>query len=70
VVWLRVTVAFPGYSNINSVLAKNHVNILGQYLKTNEHVGYVITDINNIYDQEVINELSCIEHTIKFRMLY
>jgi len=61
----------PGVlANINNVLAKNHVNILGQYLKTNEQVGYVITDINKAYDKEVINELRSISNTIKFRMLY
>jgi len=61
----------PGVlANINNVLAKNHVNILGQYLKTNEQVGYVITDINKGYDKGVINELRSITHTIKFRMLY
>ena len=49
---------------------QHHVNILGQYLKTNEHIGYVITDIDKQYDQEVIGELRKVEHTIKFRVLY
>ena len=52
------------------MLAAHHVNILGQYLKTNEHIGYVITDIDKQYDQEVIGELRKVEHTIKFRVLY
>ncbi|RZL14795.1 MAG: phosphoglycerate dehydrogenase, partial [Hymenobacter sp.] len=61
----------PGVlANINNVLAKHHVNILGQYLKTNELIGYVITDINREYDQEVIQALREVEHTIKFRVLY
>ncbi|GAB3821413.1 phosphoglycerate dehydrogenase [Pontibacter rugosus] len=61
----------PGVlANINQVLAKNHVNILGQYLKTNEHVGYVITDIDKIYDKQVVQDMRQVPHTIKFRMLY
>ncbi|MFD2721747.1 phosphoglycerate dehydrogenase [Hymenobacter monticola] len=61
----------PGVlANINNVLAQHHVNILGQYLKTNEHIGYVITDIDRQYDQEVIQALRAVAHTIKFRVLY
>ena len=43
---------------------------MGQYLITNETIGYVITDIDKAYDKEVIKELRLIEHTIKFRVLY
>lgn len=61
----------PGVlANINNVLASNQVNILGQYLKTNEQIGYVITDIDKAYDKEVIEELKRVAHTIKFRILY
>jgi D-3-phosphoglycerate dehydrogenase / 2-oxoglutarate reductase len=57
-------------AKINLVLAQHNINILGQYLKTNEEIGYVITDIDQEYDKEVINDLKSIEHTIKFRVLY
>jgi len=57
-------------AQINQVLAKHNINILGQYLKTNETVGYVITDIDKHYDKQVINDLKNIQHTIKFRILY
>jgi D-3-phosphoglycerate dehydrogenase len=61
----------PGVlARINNVLAAHHVNILGQYLKTNEHIGYVITDIDKQYAPEVIQALREVEHTIKFRVLY
>ena len=61
----------PGVlAKINNCLADHDINIVGQYLKTNEHIGYVITDINKIYDQEVVKALRNIEHTIKFRVLY
>lgn len=61
----------PGIlARINQVLADNGVNIVGQYLKTNEHIGYVITDVNKLYDKEIVNKLRAIDHTIKFRILY
>jgi len=61
----------PGIlARINSVFAEHNINIIGQYLKTNELIGYVITDISKKYDPKVINELKEIDHTIKFRILY
>ncbi|RDC64088.1 phosphoglycerate dehydrogenase [Adhaeribacter pallidiroseus] len=61
----------PGVlANINNVLANHHVNILGQYLKTNENIGYVITDIDKAYDKNLIGDLRNIANTIKFRVLY
>ncbi len=61
----------PGIlAKINSVFAENNINIIGQYLKTNETAGYVITDISTKYDPDVINKLKKIPHTIKFRILY
>lgn len=61
----------PGIlAKINNILADNDINILGQYLKTNENVGYVITDVHTEYNKKVIEELKSIEHTIRFRVLY
>jgi D-3-phosphoglycerate dehydrogenase len=61
----------PGIlAKINHILANNGINIVGQYLKTNESIGYVITDINKKYDKDVIRELREIDQTIKFRILY
>lgn len=61
----------PGIlAKINQILANNEINIVGQYLKTNETIGYVITDINKEYNKDVIKELRAIENTIKFRVLY
>lgn len=61
----------PGIlAQINQVLAKHNINVLGQYLKTNERVGYVITDIDTKYNKEVINELGEIKNTIRFGVLY
>ncbi len=61
----------PGIlAQINNVLAVHNINIIGQYLKTNELVGYVITDISKKYNPQVIHDLKKIPHTIKFRVLY
>jgi D-3-phosphoglycerate dehydrogenase / 2-oxoglutarate reductase len=61
----------PGIlAQINKVLADHNINIVGQYLKTNELIGYVITDIDKEYNKDVIADLRAIEHTIKFRVLY
>ena len=55
---------------INKILSDYNINIVGQYLKTNETIGYVITDINNEYNKQVIQSLRKIHDTIKLRVLY
>ncbi|MCP4520145.1 MAG: phosphoglycerate dehydrogenase [Cytophagales bacterium] len=61
----------PGVlAKINEILAKYNANILGQYLKTVEGMGYVITDIDQRQDQALQEELKGIEGTLKFRILY
>jgi D-3-phosphoglycerate dehydrogenase len=61
----------PGIiAKINQLFAKHEINIAGQYLKTNEKIGYVITDIDKAYSKDLIKELRAIDHTIKFRVLY
>ncbi|MEP4531735.1 MAG: phosphoglycerate dehydrogenase [Cyclobacteriaceae bacterium] len=61
----------PGVlAEINNVLAKHDINVVGQHLKTNEDTGYVITDINKDYDELVIDSLKKIKATIRFRVLY
>jgi D-3-phosphoglycerate dehydrogenase len=63
----------PGIlASINNILAKHNINILGQYLKTNESIGYVITDISVDVRQhtELVNDLKNIAGTIRHRMLY
>jgi D-3-phosphoglycerate dehydrogenase len=63
----------PGIlASINNILAKHNINILGQYLKTNETIGYVITDINNDvrFHEDLVKDLKNIQGTIRYRMLY
>ena len=61
----------PGIlARINQVLASHNINIVGQYLKTNETIGYVITDIDKSYNGNITKALRNIDHTIKSRVLY
>ncbi len=61
----------PGIlAKINNILARHHINIVGQYLKTDENVGYVITDVNKASEEALQEEMRNIEGTIRFRVLY
>ncbi|TDB64119.1 phosphoglycerate dehydrogenase [Arundinibacter roseus] len=68
---LHIHANVPGVlAKLNSIFAKHHINITGQYLKTNEQIGYVIVDISKTYTEEFIQEIKAVEGTIRFRMLY
>lgn len=61
----------PGMlAQINKVFARHKANILGQYLKTSQTIGYAITDISTAYNPKIREDLKAIPHTIKFRVLY
>lgn len=61
----------PGVlSEINNIMGDMTVNILGQYLKTNEDIGYVVLDIEKKKPKEVLKALNQVKHTIKTRILY
>lgn len=61
----------PGIlAKINNIMAEFGCNILGQYLKTNESVGYVILDIDQKYPKDLVEQMKNIKGTIKFRRLY
>lgn len=69
--FLHIHQNVPGVmAKINKELAKYELNITGQYLSTDSKVGYVITDVDKEYNQDIITELRKIEGTIKFRILY
>lgn len=69
--FLHIHKNVPGImAKINEVLAKYEMNISGQYLSTDNEVGYVITDLDKEYNKDVIKALKKIENTIKFRVLY
>jgi D-3-phosphoglycerate dehydrogenase len=61
----------PGIlARINQALAAHGANILGQYLKTQERIGYVITDIDRNYSKDLLAAIRSIPHTLRFRVLY
>jgi D-3-phosphoglycerate dehydrogenase len=61
----------PGVlSEINTQLSKNKINILAQYLKTNEDIGYVVLDVDKNISSHALQLLKQVKETIKVRMLY
>ncbi|MGN7824412.1 phosphoglycerate dehydrogenase [Chitinophaga varians] len=68
---LHVHQNVPGVlSAINTALSENKINILGQYLKTNDQIGYVVLDVDRQLSQEALALLKDVKHTIKARLLY
>lgn len=61
----------PGVmSKVNSVMAELGVNIVGQYLKTNDEVGYVVLDVAPVNAELISDKLRSIPETIRVRMLW
>lgn len=69
--FLHIHINTPGIlANINNIMSKNHANIEEQYLKTNEQIGYVITDVTTDKPQILIKNLQKIPGTIRVREVY
>ena len=61
----------PGVlSEINTTLSKNNINILAQYLKTNDDIGYVVLDVDKQISSKALHLLREVKQTIKVRILY
>lgn len=61
----------PGVlSEINTQLSKYKINILGQYLKTNDAIGYVVLDVDKNLSKNALELLRKVKATIKVRVLY
>jgi D-3-phosphoglycerate dehydrogenase len=68
---LHIHTNVPGVlSEINTQLSKNKINILAQYLKTNDDIGYVVLDVDKKLSTHALHLLREIKATIKVRMLY
>jgi len=68
---LHIHTNVPGImSQINRVFSENNINILGQYLMTNDKIGYVVVDVDAEYSELAISKLKEIEGTIKARVLF
>jgi len=61
----------PGVmSAINQVLSESSVNIAGQYLQTNNSIGYVVMDLDAEYSGEILSLLRAVKGTIRTRVLF
>jgi D-3-phosphoglycerate dehydrogenase len=61
----------PGVlSDINTALSKSKINIVGQYLKTNEQIGYVVVDVDKKLSNHAAQVLKEVPNSIKVRLLY
>ncbi|MCU1289181.1 MAG: D-isomer specific 2-hydroxyacid dehydrogenase NAD-binding [Acidobacteria bacterium] len=68
---LHIHQNIPGVlGEINSKLSAKNINITGQYLKTNDEIGYVILDIDTELSKEAFEILKEVRGTIKTRMVY
>jgi D-3-phosphoglycerate dehydrogenase len=56
-------------SQINTIFARNSVNVESQFLRTNENIGYVVTDVDKKYKDSLLEDLKNVDHTIKVRIL-
>lgn len=61
----------PGVlSAINQVFAENGINVAGQYLRTNEQVGYVVIDLAPGSSALALEKLAQIPGTLRCRVLF
>jgi len=61
----------PGVmSAINNAISSSNTNIVGQYLKTNESIGYVVIDIDESDSSKTLEEMKKVEGTIRTRILF
>ncbi|TBU99380.1 phosphoglycerate dehydrogenase [Stutzerimonas kirkiae] len=68
---LHIHENIPGVlSEINKVFAENGINISGQYLQTNEKVGYVVIDVDAAYSDLALSKLQHVKGTIRSRVLF
>jgi len=55
---------------INKILSDSNANIHGQYLATDEHIGYMITDVDRTVSKDVVAGIRQLETSIRTRILY
>jgi D-3-phosphoglycerate dehydrogenase len=68
---LHVHANRPGVlAAINGALAEHGANILAQYLRTDEQVGYAVTDIDREDAPDLTAALRAVPGTLRFRTLY
>jgi len=61
----------PGVlSRINKIFSDNNINICGQYLQTNEKIGYVVIDVDKASSELALEKVREVEGTIRARILF
>jgi D-3-phosphoglycerate dehydrogenase len=61
----------PGVlSEINRIFSEQNININGQYLQTNDAVGYVVIDVDEEHSASALSQLQQVEGTIRSRLLF
>jgi len=61
----------PGVlSAINTVFSENNINISGQYLMTNDKIGYVVIDVDAEASELALQKLKGVEGTLRCRRLF
>jgi D-3-phosphoglycerate dehydrogenase len=68
---LHVHENIPGMlSQVNKIFADRKINILSQYLQTNQDIGYVVFDIQKDHYAHLVQDLKAIKGTLRTRILY
>ncbi len=68
---LHIHKNIPGVlGEINTKLSSKNINISGQYLKTNEQIGYVVLDVDSKVSKDALSLLKEVKGTIKARVLF
>ncbi len=61
----------PGVlTEINQILSEKGINITGQYLQTNNTIGYVVVEVDKEYGSLALEQLQQVKGTIRTRILY
>ncbi len=55
---------------VNAALARRKLNILGQALRTDGAMGYLVTDVDRRSAPDVIDDLKAVPGTVRVRVLY
>jgi len=68
---LHIHKNIPGVMGaINKVFADNNINVYGQFLQTDDSVGYVVIDIAAEHSELALSKLQEVEGTMRCRILY
>ena len=68
---LHIHQNIPGMMGaINKVFADNKINVSGQFLQTNETVGYVVIDIDAAHSELALSKLQEVPGTMRCRILF